>query len=195
MSWFRRQNSAATMPAAGGARSAAATMPLKIFEAELLHAGVYSFLGAEVEVSHRLDPEREYRIYVSPMALARSAPFFGGVPIVPEHDQEEDWLGVVLGGARYDRIDRCLKAQLMIWNESALQAIASGDRRSLSPKFEGPAVMQRGATRSGEEFDGWWDFDGGTHIALMADSRGTGRIGAEIRQSVNFDVALGDEGS
>ena len=161
---------------------------LHVAQANISKAMVSPYLGSEIPNAERLglSPNRVYRLFRDPIELAKAAPTFTGKPIVMVHrpqmaaDHDREITVGAVGEATFTA--PYLRAPLVIWDGTGIEAIQSGQQRELSCGYFFRADMKPGVFL-GQPYDGRMADLAGNHAALVD----VGRAGPDV---VVGDAAL-----
>lgn len=105
-----------------------------------------------------LQPDRIYRMYRDPAALAEAADSFNNVPLLSEHvyvtaeDPAQELIVGTVSNAAY--VHPYLEADVAAWTQDAIDDIESGDKKELSCAYHYTAVMIPGTSPDGVRYDG-----------------------------------------
>ena len=150
---------------------------LRVVGSIVSQACVSEYLGNEIPEFEALglDPEKRYCLYRDPAALEAATDTLNGKPLLIVHrpqtaDDHEP--GIVCGsvyGAVWDAPN--LRADLEIWDQTAIDLIESGEQRALSCGYAYRAEMKPGTSPDNEHFDGSMLDIVFNHTALVSDGR------------------------
>lgn len=173
-------------------RSKDADGRLHVATAHISKANVCEYLGSEINAVmsgepgwQMLDPQRCYKMWRHPDELRKAVSTFNHIPLLDEHvafgaanHQPEHVIGATGTTAEYNH--PYLDNSLVIFPQSSIDNIESGETRELSSGYRYKADMTPGVTPEGDHYDGIMRDLCGSHVALVRE----GRAGA--------DVAVGD---
>jgi hypothetical protein len=142
---------------------------------------VNSYLGAELPdwQSLGLQPDREYRILRPGAELAKAAASFSNKPLMIEHrpqsaaDHDRDLVVGSVANPVWKAPE--LYAELVIWDQAAIDAIMDGSRAALSCGYHFEVSMVPG-TFNGQRFDGQMNSLSGNHVSLVPVPRVAGAV-------------------
>jgi hypothetical protein len=133
---------------------------LRVPGCKISKANVCPYLGREIPDYQALglNPDRIYRLYRDPQALAQAASTFNDVPLTVDHilvsadDFPSDRVGGTVSNARYEH--PYLVADVTVWTQGAIDGINDGERKELSCAYRYVASMIPGTSPDGVRFDG-----------------------------------------
>jgi uncharacterized protein len=140
--------------------------------ARISKATVNSYRAEEIPgwIELGLDPRREYRLLRDPAELRRAASTFNGIPLLATHrplqanDHARGLTVGTIGDVRWE--GPYLTARVTVWDQSAIDAIESGDKRELSCGYHYRPIMRPGIFQ-GQRYDGKMVEIKGNHVALV----------------------------
>ena len=145
-------------------------------------ANVCPYYGREIPgaADLGLDPNKVYMLLRDPDELAKAAPTFNGIPLLSQHipfsasnPPKEYVVGATGNIAMYEA--PYLKNGLVVWDQSAIAGIESGEQRELSSSYRYVPDMTPGEYE-GVPYDGRMTQIVGNHVALVE----VGRAGADV---------------
>jgi uncharacterized protein len=125
-----------------------------------------------------LDPRREYRLLRHPDEMRKAARTFDGLPVLSMHrplqanDHARALTVGTIGDAHFD--GEFLRAEICVWDASAIRGVEDGTKRELSCGYHYIPVMTPGVF-AGKRFDGKMTEIKGNHVALV----NVGRAGSD----------------
>jgi hypothetical protein len=148
--------------------------------ANISKATVNPYRGEEIPSweSLGLDPSRTYQLLRDPDEMRKGADSFNGLPLLARHrpvgadDHPRDLVVGTVGDVRWD--GPYLTASVTVWDQSAIDAIESGEQRELSCGYRYVPDMTPGVF-GGQRYDGIMRDIVGNHVALV----GEGRVGGD----------------
>jgi len=145
-------------PLAFDRRSVDADGRMSIPNCKLTKAVVNEYFGIEIPAPN-LDPNRIYRMYRDPQALreAVNKGAFENQPLLSTHitvsslDPQKFYTVGSVSNATWK--DNAVYADLMIWDQEAIDRVKDGSQKEISVGYRYTAIMNPG-TVDGEAFDG-----------------------------------------
>lgn len=178
------------MDRAPSVRSFDADGRLHVVRSNISKANVCPYLGREIPQWETLglEPDNVYQLLRDPEELARGATTFNNLQILSEHvpvtawDDESHMAEITVGSTGTDAAfdGEYLTNSMVVWARSAIDGIASDEKRELSSAYRYRADMTPGEY-NGVAYDGIMRDIIGNHVALVFE----GRAGP--------DVLVGDE--
>lgn len=140
-------------------------------------ATISAYVGKEVPRWRELglDPDRIYQFLRDPEELKKAVLTFNNLPLLSRHvpvtaDNHRPDLVVGSTGTDAEFIAPYLKNSIVIWAQSAIDGVESGDQKELSSAYYWRADMTPGVFE-GARYDGVMRDIIGNHIALVEDGR------------------------
>jgi hypothetical protein len=145
---------------------------LRVAAAPTTKATPCRYLGKEIKrfdasAARGLDPDRSYRLHRPIEELRRVLRRFNNIPVVADHESDRV-IGVVGDSAVID--GAFVRNDLVIWDQSAIDAIRTGEMRDISASYALGVDMSPGF-HNGERYDGRMHSLRPHHIALVRVGR------------------------
>lgn len=145
-------------PLAFDRRTVDADGRMSVTNCKLTKAVVNEYLGSEIPAPN-LDPNRIYRMYRDPQALreAVNKGLFENQPLMSTHiavsslDPQKFYTVGSVSNATWK--DNAVYADLMIWDQEAIDRVKDGSQKEISVGYRYTAIMKPG-TVDGEHFSG-----------------------------------------
>jgi hypothetical protein len=159
------------------ARTITADGHMRVVGSAVSKSNVCGYLGREIPDYEALGltADKLYQLYRDPASLEAAASSLNAKPLMIVHrpvtagDHASELVVGALDNAHWDA--PYLRADLTIWDQSAIDLVESGEQRELSCAYRYVPTMQSGTTPEGERYDGVMTQIEMNHCALVADGR------------------------
>jgi len=155
---------------------------LHVAQSNISKANVCDYNGSEIPdyQSLGLDPNRVYKLLRDPKELESAAATFNNIPILSCHvpvSAEDHQPDLVVGSTGTDAkfVAPYLTNSLVVWAQSAIDAIENETQKELSAAYRYRAAMAPGSY-NGERYDGVMRYIIGNHLAIVPE----GRAGSDV---------------
>lgn len=161
------------------ARSFDADGRMRVRDCVISVSEINPYYGKEIPRSADLGlaPNTVYDLYRDPGELERGAASFNGLPLMIRHiaqtakEPRKDYIGGSVVNAHYT--DGKLRADLLVWDQQAIEYIESGDLADLSSSYRYRADMTPVEINGRPAHGSMRDIEG-NHVALVENGRATG---------------------
>lgn len=150
---------------------------LHVATTNISKATVNEYWGEEIPGFEELGlaPDKMYRLLRAPEELEKAAPTFSNIPLLREHVQvsaADHRPELVVGSTGTDTVFEApyLKSSLVVWDQSAIDAIESRTQHELSCAYRYKPDMKPGVYE-GLAYDGVMREIVGNHVALVEEGR------------------------
>lgn len=167
---------------AASARTIDSDGHMRVVGSAVSKANVCPYLAEEIPGWQDLNLQagKIYRLYRDPAELKAAAASLTGKPLLIVHkaqtaaDHDHELVVGALDNARWEA--PYLRADLTIWDQTAIDLVQSGAQQQLSCAYRYQPVIQSGTSTEGDAFDGIMTDIQMNHCALVE----TGRAGADV---------------
>jgi len=157
---------------------------MHVAKTRISKANVCEYLGREIpdpDNSLGLDPNKRYKLYRDPEALAKGASTFNNIQLLHRHiqvsaddPQKDSTVGSIGSDVAFEA--PYLTASLCVWDSAAIAMIEDEKLDELSSAYRYVPVMEPGVSPDGEAYDGRMTEIQGNHLALCE----VGRAGSDV---------------
>lgn len=175
---------------AASARTTNSDGHMRVLGSVVSMANVCDYMAEEIPDFEALGLKRGQvvRLYRDAKSLADSAESLNGKPLLILHravtadDHAHELVVGALDNAKWDA--PFLRADITIWDESAIAAVESGAQRELSCGYRYVPVMEPGMSPDGEAYDGVMTQIQMNHCALVSEARVQGAFVGDSAQTI-----------
>lgn len=158
-------------------RSLSADGHMHVAVSNISKAAVNPYVGREIPnwEGLGLDPDKIYKLLRDPDELAKAADTFNGKPILMTHrgvNSKDHPYEITIGSTGTDAVFDApfLKNSLVLWPQSGIDVVESGDQREISCGYRYTADMTPGVYE-GQSYDGVMRDIIANHVAIVKEGR------------------------